>query len=292
MALEQMQQMALLVERNWCAAWASLGAALAQPATVVDDRPQALRVYTPGVPETLLNMVIRFTGTEPGTGPGSRQRLEAAIEDLIAPYREHHLPFQWWLTRGLEPAGLRERLAALGMETWGGATMMCLPLDDWRPRRYPPPPANVTLRRALHAEDMQAVVNIICNVFYIPQSPMLRWTTLNPAFDLWIAFLGARPVAAMATLLDGETFGVYHLATLPGARRRGIAGNLLTLALRDAQAQGARWATLTATPEARALYESLGYRSCGLLEQWMPSPHFARALTGASTRSMFEGYWE
>ena len=285
MALEQMQRMALLVERNWCAAWASLGAVPAQPATIVEDRPQALRVYTPGSPETLLNMVIRVTNDAPG------RPIEDVVEDLIAPYRAHHLPFQWWLTRGMEPEGLRERLATLGMETWGGATMMCLPLDGWEPR-YPPAPASVTLRKALHGEDMQAVVNIICNVFYIPQPPMLRWTTLNPAFDLWIAFLGARPVAAMATLLDGETFGVYHLATLPGARRRGIAGNLLALALRDAQAQGGRWATLTATPEARALYEALGYRSCGLLEQWMPSPRFARELAGVTTRGLFDSYWE
>ncbi len=282
MALEQINQMALLVERNWCAAWASLGAVSAQPATIVDDLPEALRIYTPGTPETLLNMVIRYAGPE---GVTSLQ-----VERLIAPYREQRLPFQWWLTRGMEPAGLRERLAALGMETWGGATMMCLPLDGWSPQRQPTP-ASVALRRALTDDDARAAVNIICNVFSIPQAPMLRWTTLNPAFTLWIAWMGARPVAAMATLRDGDTAGVYHVATLPGVRRRGLAGALLLLALGEAQACGARWATLTATPEARALYEELGFRSCGLLEQWMPGPRLARQLSGAATGGFFEGYW-
>jgi GNAT superfamily N-acetyltransferase len=283
MALEQMNQMALLVEGNWCAAWASLGAVRAEPTTFVDDLPEALRVYTPGLPETLLNMVIRYACDEVVS---ARQ-----VERIIAPYREHHLPFQWWLTRGLEPAGLRERLAALGMETWGGATMMCLPLADWSPR-YPPAPLSATLRKSLHDEDSLAALNIICNVFYIPQAPMLRWTTLNPAFDLWVAWLGARPVAALATLIADDVVGVYHVATLPGARRRGIAGNLLTLALGEAQAQGCRWATLTATPEARALYETLGFRSCGLLEQWMPGPRLSRELSGGTASGFFDGYWE
>ena len=281
MALEQLNQMALLVERNWCAAWASLGGARAQPATIVENLPEMLRVYTPGEPETLLNMVIRYASAQPVTA----ERVEAAI----APYRAHQLPFQWWLTRGLEPTGLRERLAALGMESWGGATMMCLPLDGWV-SRYPPAPATVTFRRALGDDEQVAALNIICGVFYIPYAPMLRWTTLNPAFELLLAWSGSRPVAAMATLSDGETVGIYHLATLPGARRRGIAGNLLALALGEAQAHGCRWATLTATPEARALYDALGFRACGLLEQWMPGQRLSRELSGAPPRDAYDGY--
>lgn len=282
MALEQMNQMARLVERNWCAAWASLGDARGQPATIVDDLPEVLRVYTPGDPETLLNMVIRYAGAEPVT---RRQ-----VESVIAPYREHRLPFQWWLTRGVEPAGLRERLGELGMETWGGATMMCLPLDGWSPR-YPPAPTSATLRRALNDDEALAAVGVICNVFYIPRAPMLRWTTLNPAFDLWVAWMGARPIAAMATLLEGDTVGVYHVATTPGVRRRGVAGNLLLLALSDAQARGAHWATLTATPEARALYETLGFHACGLLEQWMPGPRLTREISGIAAGGFLDGYW-
>jgi GNAT superfamily N-acetyltransferase len=281
MALEQMNQLALLVERNWCAAWASLGSVRAEPPTIVDDRPEVLRVYTPGDPETLLNIILRYNGA----GPVS----EHQIETTIAPFREHRLPFQWWLTRGFEPTGLRSRLDALGMETWGGAAMMCLALDSWAPR-IPTPPADATLTRATNDDQTRAALDIICAVFYLPRPPMLRWTTLNPRFDLWLAWLGARPVAALATLLDGDTVGVYHVATVPGARRRGVAGALLRLALGEARERGAHWATLTATPEARSLYKTLGFRACGLLEQWMPGQRLARQITGAPG-GYFDGYW-
>ena len=282
MALEQMNQMALLVERNWCAAWASLGDVCAEPASIVEDLPHVLRVYTPGDPETLLNIVMRYTSDTAVT--------EREIEDVIAPFREHLLPFQWWLTRGMEPAGLRARLNALGMETWGGAAMMCLPLAEWKPR-YPGPPADTTLARALNDDETRAALDIICAVFYLPRPPMLRWTTLNSHFELWLAWLGARPVAALATLLDGDTVGVYHVATVPSARRRGVAGNLLRLALNEARGRGALWATLTATPEARSLYESLGFGACGLLEQWMPGQRLTRQLAGSPSANYFEDYW-
>jgi GNAT superfamily N-acetyltransferase len=276
MALDQLDQMARLVERNWAAAWASLAQARATPPTLVDHLDSCLRVYTPGAPESLLNMVIGYHSATPVT-------MED-IERVIAPYRQWRLPFQWWLTRGAEPAGLRQRLSELGMESWGGATMMLLPLDqlDQTAARFPSPPASVTLDRVLTPEEAEAALSIICEVFYIPHEPMRRWTSLNPAFDLWIARLGARPVAALATLRDGDTVGVYHVATLSGARRRGIAGNLLIMALREARDLGCRWATLTATPEARSLYERLGFRSCGLIEQWMPSFWLTRELTGAT----------
>ncbi|HEX9036069.1 MAG TPA: GNAT family N-acetyltransferase [Ktedonobacterales bacterium] len=273
----QVDPLARLVERNWAAAWASLSRARATPPTFAEELDSCLRVFTPGAPETLLNMVIGYHSANPVT--------MAEIEGVIAPFRQWRLPFQWWYTRGSEPAGMRQRLSALGMESWGGATMMALPLGTSGPTalsatRYPSLPGGVTLDRVMTPEDAEAALAIICEVFYIPQEPMRRWTTLNPAFDLWIARLGARPVATLATLADGDTTGVYHVATLPGARRRGIAGNLLLQALRDALAQGSRWATLTATPEARALYERLGFRACGLIEQWMPGFALNSALTG------------
>lgn len=276
MALDQLDQMARLVERNWAAAWASLSQARATPPTLVDDLPSCLRVYTPGVPESLLNMVIAYHSDTPVTTED--------VERAIAPFRQWRLPFQWWLTRGSEPVGLRQRLTELGMENWGGATMMLLPLDqlDQAAARFPQPPAATTLDRALTVEEAEAALAIICEVFYIPREPMQRWTSLNPAFDLWLARLGARPVAALATLRDGDTVGVYHVATLTGARRRGIAGNLLIMALREARASGCRWATLTATPEARSLYERLGFQTCGLIEQWMPGLRLTRELTGAT----------
>ena len=269
MALEELTRLGHVVEQNWSAAWASLGKQPDEPHAQVDATARYLRVYTPGMPEALMNMVMRFNEA----GPVGAAR----IEQVIAPYRAHGLPFQWWLMRGTEPPGLREQLAALGMVSWGGAAAMALPLRGWQPRY--PLARGAALGRVQTAQEAQQALGIICEVFSVPAEPMARWTTRNPAFHLYSARWGMHPAAALATLYDQGVVGVYHVATLPTLRRRGIAGNLLMMALREAQAQGCTYATLTATPEARHLYEQLGFRACGVMEQWMPGDRLMAQLT-------------
>lgn len=259
--LDHLTQLARTVEGNWCAAWASLGAVAQAPRTLVDDAPECLRVLTPGEPESLVNMVMRYTA------PGPVR--EADVERALEPYRRHRLPTQWWLLRDVEPEGLREGLRAVGLQSWGGATAMALALAECAPR-YPVAPEDVTLRPVVAEEDAQAALAVICDVFLVEDEAMARWTTNNPAFRLYLARLHGQPVAALGILTAGDVAGVYHVATRAGARRRGIAGNLLLLALGEARAAGCAWATLTATPEARALYERLGFRAVGMMEQWMP----------------------
>jgi GNAT superfamily N-acetyltransferase len=101
---------------------------------------------------------------------------------------------------------------------------------------------------------------------------MARWTVENPRFELFLARRAGEAAGALATFRDGETVGVYHVATRYRHRRQGIAGRLMAHALMLARASGARLATLTATAEARPLYESLGFRAYGAIEQWVSPP--------------------
>lgn len=279
MALDNLLAMARAVERNWCAAWATLGAVREEPRTIVEDTPQFLRVCTPHLSESLLNIVLRYEAP----GPVTREDLER----VIVPYRANHLQFQWWQLIGSEPAGLRDQLRALGMQSWGGVPAMALDLAGWRPQ-LPPLPYGIALGRVSAAEEAQAALAIICEVFMVPSGPMSRWTTRNPAFQMYQATWQGRTVSTLAVLRDSETVGVYHVATVAWARRRGIASHLLALALGEAQAAGCTLATLTATPEARRMYEVLGFRACGLIDQWMPGPRLMNEL-------LYDGYatmWE
>ncbi len=269
MPVELLRQ-ARAVEQAWSMAWVSLGAVDREPRTFAEETPEWVRVYTPGAREMLLNVVLRYNAAAPVTMQD--------VESAIVPYRRYRLPFQWWLTPGTEPAGLRDRLYELGMQTWGGATSMTLSLAGWRPEYQKVKAASCFLRRSRTVEDADAALQIICAVFFVPREPMARWTTLNPAAQIYVASVNGRPAAALATLRHDGVVGVYHVATLPFARRQGIAGNLLILALHEAIEAGCTTATLTATPEARHIYAQLGFSTCGLLEQWVPGPALNRSL--------------
>jgi GNAT superfamily N-acetyltransferase len=272
MSLEDLTTLARAVERNWRAAWAALGAVETEPHSIVDDTSGFLRVYTPGIAESLLNLVMSYQSAEPVTP-------EEALETLT-PYRQRGLPVQWWLLLGDEPTGLRDSLRAIGMESWGGATALTLSLDSWTPWFHAPLP-DLELLRVVNWEERMAMLRVIAEVFFVAPEPMRRWTVDNPAFTLYAARWQGRIVAGLTTLQRDGVVGVYNVATAGGARRRGIAGNLVIHALREAVSQGARLATLTATPQALRLYGELGFRSVGVIEQWLPGPRLAHQLTSA-----------
>ena len=89
----------------------------------------------------------------------------------------------------------------------------------------------------------------------------------------WLAMAHDRPVAC-ATLcyltllptIDHPTGCRAHLMnvyTAPGYRRQGIARQLVTRLMEEAEARGVTEISLDATEAGRPLYEALGFRSNG-----------------------------
>jgi ribosomal protein S18 acetylase RimI-like enzyme len=90
------------------------------------------------------------------------------------------------------------------------------------------------------------------------------------AFQVVTGRLGGRAVAvAMSHDHDGDC-GIYNVATLGHARRRGFATALTAVLLRDAAVRGCRTATLQATGMAERLYAALGFRDLGRIVEYGP----------------------
>jgi GNAT superfamily N-acetyltransferase len=90
----------------------------------------------------------------------------------------------------------------------------------------------------------------------------------DPEAGLYVALVRGEPAAAVvARRRDGDC-GMCLVATLPPARGRGLARELMRLALRDAQRAGCTTTTLEASAMGQPVYEALGYRALGWLEMW------------------------
>lgn len=91
-----------------------------------------------------------------------------------------------------------------------------------------------------------------------------------PGLDAWVMVHDGVAVSGAWTFLHGTDCGVYAVETLPGWRRRGLAGALVQHALADAHHRGARTSTLQSTPMGQPLYETLEFRPVGRYEEWVP----------------------
>jgi ribosomal protein S18 acetylase RimI-like enzyme len=67
------------------------------------------------------------------------------------------------------------------------------------------------------------------------------------------------------TLRVGDDVSVQYVATDPRYRRRGLAARVVGAALTTAREDGARTATLQASPDGRGVYERLGFRTVATL---------------------------
>lgn len=80
--------------------------------------------------------------------------------------------------------------------------------------------------------------------------------------------LDGRPASvALALHHDGDC-GVSFVATVPKARRQGLATQVMRQALHDAAKNGCTTTTLQATEVGERLYENLGYKRLCVMQLW------------------------
>ena len=97
-------------------------------------------------------------------------------------------------------------------------------------------------------------------------------TIVAPHIAAFVAYLGAEPVACAMTLVSHRVAGVYYVATVEHARRRGLGDALTRLAARAGFEMGADAAWLGASEMGAGLYRRIGFEDLGSTLVELESP--------------------
>jgi ribosomal protein S18 acetylase RimI-like enzyme len=81
-----------------------------------------------------------------------------------------------------------------------------------------------------------------------------------------------KPAAVALALHHDRDCGISFVATVPKARRQGLAAQVMRQALQDAQENGCTTTTLQATDVGQRLYTTLGYRRLTDMQLWERRP--------------------
>jgi GNAT superfamily N-acetyltransferase len=225
--------------------------ARASEAARVDEREGVIASVTPAAPERSVMNSVAFE---------SPDALERSLDRLASLYAEADVrAWTVWVPGGeqsgkriLEQAGHRldATPAAMALELRGfaRAPSPSLDLDD------DPDPADV---------------GAINDAAYGFDGDFGRAFTTRPeSLRLYVAAADGRAAACAGTVYEDGDCGVYVVATRPESRGRGLAADLLTVALNEAREAGCKTASLQSTAMGKPVYVRLGFRDFGPLEMW------------------------
>lgn len=201
------------------------------------------------------------------------------LDGIVGRARQRGAPWRCYLTAATTPDDLEAALAAAGLRR--GISGRCMLLDD--PTSLVRPSVD-----GLHIEQVIDVdgldrwlgVRVRTNDWGAETTDAWRVAHAHLGFSAtapvryWFASLDCEPVATVLLHLgdprpDGvRDAGIYHVETVPSARRRGIATKLTAHAIEAAAHLGASRIVLSATDAARSSYARLGFRPGGPFTYW------------------------
>jgi ribosomal protein S18 acetylase RimI-like enzyme len=97
-------------------------------------------------------------------------------------------------------------------------------------------------------------------------------TIVAPHIAAFVAYIGDEPVACAMTLVSHRIAGVFYVATVEHARRRGLGDALTRMAARAGFEMGAQAAWLGASEMGAGLYRRIGFQDLGSTLVELESP--------------------
>jgi GNAT superfamily N-acetyltransferase len=203
--------------------------------------------------------------------------LDGAIERALAPFEERGLPMLWSVGPSSSPPDLGAVLARRGLSRVSRMPAMAIDLEALPAASTPPAfrivavDSDETLRlwgdtyiRAFEMPDApgRVLLDAYARMGYVGDSPARHY----------VGLLDGDPVASSTLIMGAGVAGIWHVGTMPAARRQGIGAAMTLAPLETARALGYRTGTLYASEMGESVYARLGFVEHGRMEQYQWSP--------------------
>jgi GNAT superfamily N-acetyltransferase len=172
----------------------------------------------------------------------------------------------WWIGPGAKPGDIGALLEQQGVKAVGSVPGMVAQLATIDDREASIPGFEI---RKVEGTEMRALWGRIAAIGTgFTEQAVAQMERIEPTIDdpryagqiRYLGFLDGKPVASSALVLDEGLAGIYAVATLPEARKKGI-GRAMTLApLLEARSLGHETGILQASSAGFPIYSKMGFR--------------------------------
>jgi GNAT superfamily N-acetyltransferase len=239
------------------------------PGAAVEETDEYMR-YETGLPSPLFNGFM-LANLQP-------ERSARTVRDLVDHFKHRNRPMSCWIGPTSRPENLSQLLLANDMEALPDTPCMAMDLDMLENGQAKPPGLEVA--EALTPTDMDDWLVPVAAGFKMPAevNTIIRDAScavgLGPG-SLMRHFIGrfdGIPVGCASTFYGAGVAGVYTVATVPEARRRGVAASVVMEALRAARDAGLKASILHSSSMGYGVYERMGFRECSRMQMYAWTP--------------------
>jgi N-acetylglutamate synthase len=245
------ETLASLEHENMVATMSSVGG-LFEGALVRDDR--GVTLMSTRLPIRLFNQVLV-------SGPdASPDAVRAAVDEVRGRTDRFVLNLRAGTDDRFRPVAQQLGLVPVSATPWmPGMAMWPVPSTG-----AAPVPAGLEIRRVTDDAGVADHVTAAAEGFGMPAewlAGIMARVLDEPRARVYVGYADALPVTAGLGMVTGRTIGVYNIATVPAARRRGYGAGMTMRIVDDAVAEGCDVAILQASDMGKPTYERLGFRT-------------------------------
>jgi ribosomal protein S18 acetylase RimI-like enzyme len=216
-----------------------------------------------------------FNGVLAERQPGPQD--EQLVQETVAYFQSHGVPrWTWWVGGTARPQDWADQLERVGMRFEHETPGMALELQALNGGSWQVP--GLGIQPVIDLPSLR----LWCQVFVVGYGLNPEWA--GPFYDLmsklgldlptrgYLGYLNGEPVAASTLFLAEGVAGIYNVATLPEARRKGIGAALTVAPLLEARQLGYRAAILQSSQAGFPVYRRLGFEKLCEIEVFVFQP--------------------
>lgn len=235
-----------------------------------DDPPGVKRSISP-VPMALFNSIMDARLTP--------ENADAAIQAVKADADIRQVGVMWWVGPSTRPADLGKRLEASGFVFDDDSPGMVVELSKL-PENLDVP-EGLSIQRVDSADDLREWCAAMAAGLEIPAArvdlTLDTWSKLlqlvnREVTQTFLARLNGQPVATSLLQLAAGVAGIFSVATIPDARRKGIGAQVTLYPLLQARAMGYKAGVLGASEMGVGVYRSLGFQEYCRITSYVYQP--------------------
>ena len=224
------------------------------PGSDVHQEPGFLRIKT-GIPCHVMNGVFQTRVSHHGIADRIRETIR---------YFDG-CPMQWMLEPSHLPHNIGSILTGMGFVNSYSSPAMVLDLQHFDAPEAPEELEIDLVRTDSDIADLLTVLDVfklgpVANEAY---AKMVGGMLLDRRFQHYVGRVNGQTVSIGATFFQGETVGLYTIATLKEMRGRGYGQAITTRMLQEGKGRGCRVSVLTSSKLGLGVYSKLGFEEVG-----------------------------